>query len=163
MKKNYLTKEWYQNLLDELHELKGEKLSGVLERLAEAKSMWDLSENFEYKSALEDKDFIATRVAEIESLIEDVEIIEEETKSSKKWKSDKIVDYGSTVVLKVEWEKEYEVTIVGSWEISLSDYNGAKISLESPMGLAIRWKKAGDNVKMRLHDGKIDVKIISVN
>ena len=162
MKKNYLTKEWYDNLLKELHELKNEKLSGVLERLAEAKSMWDLSENFEYKSALEDKDFIATRVAEIESLIEDVEIIEEEKKTTSKSKSDKIVDYGSSVVLKVEWEKEYAVTIVGSWEISLSD-DAAKISLESPMWLAIRGKKAGDTVKMRLHNGKIDVKIIAVS
>lgn len=161
MKKNYLTKEWYDNLLKELHDLKGEKLSGVLERLAEAKSMWDLSENFEYKSALEDKDFIATRVAEIESLIEDVEIIEEEKKTTSKVKNDKMVDYGSKVVLKVEWEKEYAVTIVGSWEISLLD-DVAKISLESPMWLAIRGKKSWDTVKMRLHNGKIDVKIISV-
>lgn len=161
MKKNYLTKEWYQNLLDELRELKGEKLNGVLERLAEAKSMWDLSENFEYKSALEDKDFIATRVAEIESLIEDVEIIEEEKKTTVKSKNDKVVDYGSKVVLRVEWEKDYSVTIVGSWEITLMD-DVAKISLESPMWLAIRGKKAWDTVKMRLHNGKIDVKIISV-
>jgi transcription elongation GreA/GreB family factor len=32
--------------------------------------MGDLSENFEYKSALEDKDFINSRIVEIESLIE---------------------------------------------------------------------------------------------
>lgn len=37
-----------------------------------------------------------------------------------------------------------------------------KISLESPMGLAIKGKKAGDVVKMRLHTGKKDVKILNV-
>jgi len=162
MKKNYLTKDWYENLIKELHELKNDKLNNVLERLAEAKSMWDLSENFEYKSALEDKDFILTRVAEIESLIEDVEIIDEDKKTDSKWRSDKIVDYGSKVILKVEWEKEYSVTIVGAWEISLLD-EIMKISLESPMWLAIRWKKAWDTVKMKLHNGKVDVKIISVS
>lgn len=162
MKKNYLTKDWYDSLLEELKELKNEKLNNVLERLAEAKSMWDLSENFEYKSALEDKDFIMTRVAEIEDLIEDVEIITEDKKVVSKWKTQKLVDYGSKVVLKVEWEKEYQVTIVGSWEISISD-DIMKISLESPMWLAIKWKKAWDTVKMRLNNGKMDVKIISVN
>lgn len=162
MKKNYLTKDWYDSLIEELKELKNEKLNNVLERLAEAKSMWDLSENFEYKSALEDKDFIMTRVAEIEDLIEDVEIIAEDKKVVSKWKTQKIVDYGSKVVLKVEWEKEYQVTIVGSWEISISD-DSMKISLESPMWLAIKWKKAWDIVKMRLNNGKMDVKIISVS
>ena len=43
--------------------------------------MGDLSENFEYKSALEDKDFINSRIGEIETLIDDVEIIKEEKKS----------------------------------------------------------------------------------
>ena len=95
MKKNYLTKEWYEQLVEELHELKKIKLPAVLERLWEAKAMGDLSENFEYKSALEDKDLINSRIGEIETLIEDVEIIKEEKKS----KSDKIIDYGSKVTV----------------------------------------------------------------
>ena len=97
MKKNYLTKEGYEQLVQELNELKKVKLPSVLERLWEAKAMGDLSENFEYKSALEDKDFINSRISEIEKLIEDVEIIKEE----KKTKSDKIVDYWSKVILHV--------------------------------------------------------------
>jgi transcription elongation GreA/GreB family factor len=40
--------------------------------------------------------------------------------------------------------------------------NSVKISLESPIGLAIKGKKAGDEVKMRLPTGKKDVKIIDV-
>jgi transcription elongation factor GreA len=80
MKKNFLTKEGYEELIQELKELKTEKLPLVLERLGEAKAMGDLSENFEYKSALEDKDFINSRIVEIESLIDNVEIIKEESK-----------------------------------------------------------------------------------
>ena len=37
-----------------------------------------------------------------------------------------------------------------------------KMSFESPMGMAIKGKKAGDVVKMRLHTGKKEVKIIDV-
>jgi len=72
--------------------------------------MGDLSENFEYKSALEDKDLINSRIAEIEKLIDDVEIIKEEKKS----KSEKVVDYGSKVTVETEDGDIYNITIVGS-------------------------------------------------
>jgi len=166
MKKNYLTKEGYEQLVQELNELKKIKLPGVLERLGEAKAMGDLSENFEYKSALEDKDFINSRIGEIEKLIEDVEIIKEE----KKGKSEKIVDYGSKVTVQMMDDKDiYNVTIVGTWETTMEfDKNyktvkdSIKISLESPLGLAIRWKKAGDLVRMRLNNDRKDIKILDV-
>jgi transcription elongation GreA/GreB family factor len=72
--------------------------------------MGDLSENFEYKSALEDKDFINSRIGEIETLIDDVEIIKEEKKS----KSEKIVDYGSKVTVQMDDDDIYNITIVGT-------------------------------------------------
>ncbi len=166
MKKNYLTKEWYEQLVQELNELKKIKLPAVLERLGEAKAMGDLSENFEYKSALEDKDFINSRISEIETLIEDVEIIKEE----KKTKSDKMIDYGSKVTIKMEDGDVYTVTVVGTWETNMDfDKNiktlkdSIKISLESPMGLAIKWKKAWDIAKMRLNNERKEFKILDVN
>ena len=159
MSKNFLTREWYDKLINELQELKQEKLPAVLERLAEAKAMWDLSENFEYKSAMEDKDFINSRIAEVTNLIADVEIVEKE-KDIKK--SDKVVDFGSKVTVRIEDDdKEYQVSIVGTWEIGIED--GLKISFESPLGQAIRGKKVGDTVKMRHEGGRKDVKIIAVD
>ncbi len=159
MSKNFLTREWYDKLINELQELKQEKLPAVLERLAEAKAMWDLSENFEYKSAMEDKDFINSRIAEITNLIADVEIVEKE-KDIKK--SDKVVDFGSKVTVSIQDDdKEYQVSIVGTWEIGIED--GLKISFESPLGQAIRGKKVGDTVKMRHEGGRKDVKIIAVD
>jgi len=56
------------------------------------------------------KDFINSRITEIEKLIEDVEIIKEE----KKTKSDKIVDYGAKVTVQIEDNDIYTVTIVGT-------------------------------------------------
>ena len=153
MSKNFLTREWYDKLINELQELKQEKLPAVLERLAEAKAMGDLSENFEYKSAMEDKDFINSRIAEITNLIADVEIVEKE-KDIKK--SDKVVDFGSKVTVSIQDDdKEYQVSIVGTWEIGIED--GLKISFESPLGQAIRGKKVGDTVKMRHEGGRKDV------
>lgn len=159
-KVNYLTKEWYEKLVAELHRIKKVDLPEILERLSEAKAMWDLSENFEYKSALEDKDFAHTRINEIEELIHNVEIIKEEKSKSKKW--DKIVDYWVRVKFFVEWDKEYTADVVGSGEAWL-EWDKLKISLDSPLGLSIRWKKIGDTAKMRLPTGRVEVKIIDID
>lgn len=152
-------------MVQELNELKKVKLPAVLERLGEAKAMGDLSENFEYKSALEDKDFINSRIGEIEKLIEDVEIIKEE----KKGKSDKIVDYGSKVTVQTDDNDTYTVTIVGTGETTMDfdkNFKGIKdsikISLESPLGLAIKGRKAGDVAKMRINNDRRDIKILDV-
>lgn len=77
-KVNYITKEGYDKLVTELNNYKEVELPAVLERLAEAKTLWDLSENFEYKSAMEDKDFISSKIVELEKLLANVEIIKEE-------------------------------------------------------------------------------------
>ncbi len=156
--KNFLTREGYEKLIAELQELKQEKLPQVLERLSEAKAMWDLSENFEYKSAMEDKDFINSRIVEIQNLLNDVEIIDKE-KDAKS--SDKVVDFGSTVTLKIEDdEKEYTVRIVGTWEVTV-DWELA-ISLESPVGQAIRGKKVGEVAKMRHESWRKNIKILAI-
>ena len=131
MSKNFLTREGYDKLIAELQELKQEKLPAVLERLAEAKAMGDLSENFEYKSAMEDKDFINSRIAEITNLIADVEIVEKDKDVSK---AGKVVDFGSKVTVAIK-EQDGE--------------DGLKISFESPVGQAVRGGKAGQTVKMR--------------
>ncbi|MFZ2151194.1 MAG: transcription elongation factor GreA [Candidatus Absconditicoccaceae bacterium] len=154
-KTNYITKEGYASLIKELDDLKKNKLPLVLERLGEAKAMGDLSENFEYKSAMEDKDFINSRMSEIADLIENVEIIESEVK-----KGEKVVDFGSKVTVEVEGDKPYTVTIVGTGEVSID--GDFKISFDSPLGSVIKGKKKGDTVKMRLHTGRKSVKILEI-
>jgi transcription elongation GreA/GreB family factor len=88
-----------------------------------------------------------------------VEIIKEEKKSSKK--SDKVVDYWTTVTFFVEGDKEYTADVVWTWEAGL-DGKDLKISLESPLWIALKGKKIGEVVKMRLATGKVDVKIVNI-
>lgn len=158
-KSNFITKEWYEKLVAERKELKNVKLPQVLERLSEAKAMWDLSENFEYKSAMEDKDFISSKLTELDELLSNAEII----KSTNVKKRDGI-DYGSKVTLKIEWDKdEYTVKIVWTWEVWIDWKDKLAISMESPVGYAIRWHKAWDEVKMRIGNDRKKIKIIKVN
>jgi transcription elongation factor GreA len=157
-KVNHITKEGFDKLVTELNHYKQVELPAVHERLSEAKALWDLSENFEYKSAMEDKDFINSKIAELEKLLANVEIIKEE-----KTKASDIVDYGSKVTLKVEWDDDtYNVTIVWTWEVGIDWDDTLSISLDSPIWHAIKWHKAWDEVKMRLGNDRKSVKIIKV-
>jgi len=79
-----ISREWYEKLIAELQELKQDKLPAVLEQIADAKELWDLSENFDYKNALEEKDLINSRIKQIEELIDGVEIIDSDKKSWEK-------------------------------------------------------------------------------
>jgi len=160
-KKNYITRDWYDKLVAELKELREVKLPDILEKLAEAKAQWDLSENFEYKSAMEDKDFVNSKIAELEKLLANAEIIEEEKAT---WKG--TIWYGSKVLLEIQWDKDlYTCTIVGTWEVKINDWSkdDLLISLDSPVWSAIKWHKAWDEVKMRLWNDRKNIRIVEVS
>ncbi|MDR2190230.1 MAG: GreA/GreB family elongation factor [Candidatus Peribacteria bacterium] len=159
--KKFLSREGYEKLVNELKELKQVKLPEVLKTLAESKEMGDLSENFDYKAALEEKDLINSRMKQIEELIEDVEIVEEKQGEQQQTTTGKVVEFGSKVLLQIENDKPYEVTIVGSGEVNIKE-SDTFISFDSPVGQAIRGKSAGDIAKMRLATTRKDVKILEV-
>ena len=139
--------------------MKENKLPAIINRISEARAQWDLSENFDYKAALEDRDLVESRIIEIEKLIDNVEIIAGKSPSQKK---STVVDYGSVVGLQFEDKREYKITIVWSWEVA-ADKTDVHISLDSPLGSAIRGKTTGDVCVMRMATGKQQIKIMSIN
>lgn len=150
--KNYLTKEWYEKLKAELKLLKVEKLPAVLSRLKDAIWQWDISENAEYETAIQEKDLIESRVAELEELLNNVQIIEWTWKSSE-------VKYSSKVRLKDEKWNIYDFTIVWTWEVDiLSD----TISFESPVWIAIKGKKKWDVVSVRAPNWRRKMTILEI-
>lgn len=158
-KKNLISQEWYEKILAELSNIKEIQLPETLEVLKEARSQGDLSENADYHSAKEKISMLNRRVAELESMIENIEIMED---SKKETASKKVVGYGSTVSLNIEGDKDFSVEVVWSWEVEI-DENVLKISLDSPLGKAIDGKKKWDVVTMKLVTGDKKVSILSVD
>ena len=160
-KKNLLTKEGYEKLVAEKKEIIEIKIPQNLKTIAEAKAMGDLSENFEYKSALEEKDLINSRLKQINELLENVEIIDSTEK-----KDSKIVDFGSKVKLQIGSSDPKTVLIVGTWEVAIKkEENGDLglicISFNSPIGKAIHGKKKGDIVRVKNEENS-ELKILEV-
>ena len=153
MSNTFLTKEGYQKLIEELQRLKNEQLPSVLERLKEAIAQWDISENAEYDTAMGEKDLILARISEIESAIQNVEIIEQDTTNVHE------IKYGSVVVIEDDKWVKSSWTIVGSGEVNVLKNT---ISFESPLGMAVRGKSVGDSVQVRAPQKKYMVKIIEI-
>src|SRR5438132_8979147 len=100
-----LTAEGLKKLQDELKVLKDERRKEVIERIQEAVSHGDLSENADYAQAKEEQAFIEGRIQEIEEMLKNAQIISHSPNHS-------LVSIGSTVSVKVN-DKEFQYTIVG--------------------------------------------------
>lgn len=154
MPNNFLTKEGYQKLQEELDYLRTAKRQEVANRLHEAMEGGELIENAEYEAAKNEQAFVEGRIQEVEMLLASAKIIEENGKK----KSD-IVQIGSKVTIK---EGNYDAetfTIVGAVEANPRE---GKISNESPIGKAILNHKVGDSVKVETPGGTYNVKILKI-
>ena len=144
-KHEFLTSEKKAALEEELQFLKTEKRSEILERLAFAKSLGDLSENAEYHASKEDQGKNEARISQIEAILKDAVVVEANT--------DGTVGIGSTVILiKKDTQEEKTYQVVGNEE---ADFGAAKISFESPIGVALMDTQAGDEVKVETPKGVI--------
>jgi transcription elongation factor GreA len=131
-----LTTEGTKELEKELKTLIGSR-SDIAERIKSAREFGDLSENAEYSSARQEQERAEARIAEIDHILKNAEIISEPKKK------DSVV-LGNTVVLKSK-DGERTFTIVGSVE---ADPLEGKISDESPIGQALLGKKLGQEVEI---------------
>lgn len=153
----YLTLEWLKKLEDELKSLKEVKRVEIAEKLKEAISFWDLSENAEYEEARNEQAQVELRISELEEQLKNAEIIKEENVKQE----DKVTMWKEVVLLNLEDKEEWKYKIVGSTESNILA-ELPKISNDSPIGKAILWKKAWDTVKVKSNAWVVEYKIISI-
>lgn len=144
-KKNIVTKEGYQKLIDEFEEIKNVRKPANLQKLKEAKEQGDLSENAEYDAAREEQREIEGRLAELDELIKNSEIVSFEDVDVTK------VHVGCTVrVFDETLGMEDTYRLVGSTEV---DVMNNIISYECPVGAALMRHGVGEVVEVELPGG----------
>ena len=151
-----VTKEGLKKLKEELDLLKTVRRKEVAQRLKEAISYGDLSENSEYEEAKNEQAFVEGRILELEEKIKSAKIITE-----KKSAGGKEVTIGSTVTVvnKTDGDEPETYTIVGATEADPFDH---KISNESPIGKSLLGKRKGDSTKVNTPSGTIQYEIVKV-
>lgn len=147
-----LTQEGYDEISDELKQIKDDRLPKAIDRVATARSFGDLSENSEYHAAREDLAFLEGRMSELEQLLSRAKVVK--TKKGKK----SSVSVGSTVTIHIG-RSRHVYQIVGEWEANPAE---KKISESSPLGKALVGRKVGEEIEVDAPAGKIKYKIAAI-
>ena len=149
-----LTQEGYDKIVAEYDELITERRAEVAEKLKEARSYGDLSENAEYDAAKDEQRDIEARIEELEKILKNAEVVVEDEVDLDK------INIGCKVrILDLEYSEELEYKIVGSTEANSLK---GKISNESPVGKALIGCKVGDNVEVETQAGVFTYKVLEI-
>ncbi len=141
----YMSKEGYDKLVAELHELETVELPRVKDAIAEARDKGDLSENFEYHAAKREQGKLLGRIRFMQRVLEFARVID----------TSRLADDSVMLLTKVEMTNlntntKMSYTIVSPHE---ADLRSGKLSIKSPIARALLGKKVGDVVEVKVPVG----------
>lgn len=149
-----ITVEGFQALKREFERLKTVDRPENIKAIEIARAHGDLSENAEFDAAKERQSFIEGRIGELGYKIGNAKVIDPDTVPKD------CVRFATKVLLEnLDSEDEVEYMLVGQEE---SDISKGKISVSSPLGMALIGKKPGDEVVVQAPGGKRTYEIIEI-
>lgn len=152
-KKEYLTKEKFDEFKKELDYLKVTRRKEIAENLEYARSLGDLSENAEYQDARNLQTATEERIVKLESILKSANIVTDKNSTDE-------VNLGSTVSIQKEGEKDiHEYQVVGTEEANMHE---RKVSHLSPLGEAMMGKKKGEVFSFATPNGKMNCKVVEI-
>ncbi len=153
--KNYITPAGFEKINKELHDLKHVERPEVTKLVAWAASNGDRSENGDYIYGKRRLRQIDSRIHFLSKRIDDAEVIDPTTIHSD------VIQFGATVTVRDEDDKEKTYSIVGADEIDLSK---GYISWLSPLGAALLRARAkvGDWVTYQTPKGELEVEVVEI-
>lgn len=154
-KKTLLTQAGLLEIQEELKYLKETKRVEVADKLKEAISFGDLSENSEYEDARNEQAQVELRIIELEEILKNYELVDEKKAARK----NSGVAIGNTVTIKDSEGVQATYKIVGPTETDIFEN---KISNESPIGSALIGKDVGEVAKGKSQAGPFEFTIVSI-
>lgn len=150
----YLSKECYDKLVAELHELETVELPRVRDAISEARDKGDLSENFEYHAAKREQGRLLSRIRFKQRVLQYARVLDIPKR-----------DDGKAVLLsKVKMENLNTHSMMTYTLVSPHEANPreGKISVKSPIGQALINKKVDDTVEVHVPAGLLRLKIVEI-
>ncbi|EKE70731.1 MULTISPECIES: transcription elongation factor GreA [Roseobacteraceae] len=153
MEKILMTRAGNTALSSELKKLKSVERPAVIQAIAEARELGDLSENAEYHSAREKQSFIEGRIKELEGVLSLAEVVDPKTLSG-------AVKFSATVtIVDEDTDEEKTYQIVGQHE---ADIENGLLNIASPLARALINKEEGDSVEVRTPGGEKSYEILKI-
>lgn len=153
--KKRVSRDGYEKLESELEYLITIRRAEVAEKLKEARSFGDLSENAEYDEAKNEQGILEAKIAELEAYVANAEVVDDDEISVDE------IGVGSKIKIKdIEMNDIEDLIIVGSTE---ADPDHGKISDESPIGRAAIKKHVGDIIEVEAPVGVLKFEILEIS
>ena len=149
-----VTQETYDQLKQELENLKKVERPKIIDEIAEARAQGDLSENFEYRAARRAQAKTISRIRFLQKVLDYSRIID--TKALPK---DRISLLSKVEFTNLATNVRMTYTVVSPHEMDLQ--NG-KISCKSPIGMALMGKKLGEIAEVNAPSGTFQVRIENI-
>ena len=150
----YLTREGYEKLRDDLERLKTVERRRIAKAIGEARLLGDISENAEYDAAKDAQAHCEARIAELETKLAQVRIIENENIPH-----DKVYIGAIVTLMDLETDEKIKYMLVAPEE---SNYEENKISISSPIGKGLLGHSAGETLKIKVPAGILSYKILKI-
>lgn len=152
-KKVSFTREGFERVTAELHELVEVKRPEIISAVAEARSHGDLRENAAYDVARQDQAMLEKRITELEDQLRNAEILDDTAVDKN------IVGIGRTVTVDFDGDEEI-YKIVGPAEAQPMKN---EISEESPIGSKMVGRRAGDSFTVDTPGGPAEITIKKIS
>ncbi|MGN0676509.1 MAG: transcription elongation factor GreA [Ruminococcus sp.] len=153
--KKQMSQEAFEKLEKELKYFVTVKRAEVAQKLKEARSFGDLSENAEYDEAKNEQAILEAQISEMQYTIDNAEIVSDENIS--------VDEIGMSSVMKIRRvgsDKIETFTIVASNQVNVKE---GKISDESPLGKSALKKKVGDKFIVNAPIGDMEYEVIEIS
>ncbi len=141
-------------LEEELRQLREDRLKELSARIQAANEEGDISDNSEFEELKEEYYYTEDRVREIQHILSRAVLLEEGS-------PDGTIGLGSRITVQADDDDEQEHWMLVNEEESQAVEG--RISDESPVGLALLGKKAGDTITIKTPGGEINYRIIDVH
>jgi transcription elongation factor GreA len=145
-----ITEEGLAALRAEIDELEGPGRRQMAERIKAARELGDLKENAEYHIAKDDQAHLETRIKRLRQKLGSAVVVEVDEGAD-------VFAFGRTAEVVDEGTDKVQVwTLVGSTE---ADLTAGRVSVESPIGMALRDKPVGEQIEIETPGGKKSLRI----
>ena len=147
-----MTKAGLESLQKEIEELETVARAEIAAQIKTAREWGDLKENAEYHEAKRAQSHLETKILQLREQLTNAKVVEE-TQGD-------VAGFGSTVEVEDDKGKRTKYTLVSARE---AEPASGKLSFESPVGVALRDKRAGDVATVQTPGGERQLKVVSVS
>lgn len=152
---NYLTREGFDRLINELEDLRTRGRSEAARAIADARDKGDLAENAEYHAAKDEQGMLELKISELERTLSNARVVD-----ASQIDTSHVVLLAKVTIKNTKNNNKLTYQLVSETE---ADLKAKKISIGSPMGKGLLGKVVGDLATVDTPAGKMEFEILEIS